>query len=249
MPEVKRYKVWDRTTRIFHWINAVAVFSLLIVGTIILNAKTLGIEGDAKILLKTVHAYIGYVFVINLVWRLIWAFFGNYYARWKQILPVGENYSSSLKEYTSAMRSGKSQHYLGHNPIARLIVGLFFLLLSIQAITGLIITGTDLYLPPFGSYFAEWVTEGDPERLQVLKAGDKTHIVESAYKEMRGFRKPVITIHYYLYFVLLGLVIIHLGGVIVTELKERSGLISAMITGEKVMNGKPVDLTDEDENT
>ncbi len=245
MSEVKRYKVWDRTTRVFHWINATTVILLMIVGTIILNAKTLGIEGEAKILLKTVHAYIGYIFVINLVWRIIWAFIGNRYARWGQILPIGKNYSTSLKEYTTAMRSGKPQHYLGHNPVARLIVGLFFLLLSIQAISGLIIAGTDLYLPPFGNHFAEWVTEGDPERLQVLKPGDKTHVVDSAYKEMRSFRKPIITTHYYLFFIILGLVVLHIVGVIVTELKERSGLISAMITGEKVFDNKPVDQNEE----
>ena len=242
MTAVQRYKVWDRTTRVFHWINAITVFLLIIVGTIILNAKTLGIEGEAKVLLKTVHAYIGYVFVINLIWRMIWAFFGNRFARWGQILPFGKNYSASLKNYTAAMRSGKPQHYLGHNPVARLIVGLFFLLLSIQAMTGLIIAGTDLYLPPFGHYFAEWVTEGDPERLQALKPGDKSQVVESAYQEMRDFRKPVITIHYYLYFVMMFLIVLHIAGVIVSEIRERSGLISAMVTGEKVLDSEPADI-------
>lgn len=242
MTVVQRYKVWDRTTRVFHWLNAITVLLLITVGTIILNAKTLGIEGEAKVLLKTVHAYIGYVFVINLIWRMIWAFFGNRFARWGQILPFGKNYSASLKNYTAAMRSGKPQHYLGHNPVARLIVGLFFLLLSIQAITGLIIAGTDLYLPPFGHYFAEWVTEGDPERLQALKPGDKTQVVESAYQEMRDFRKPVITIHYYLYFVMMFLIVLHIAGVVVSEIRERSSLISAMITGEKVLDSEPVDF-------
>lgn len=242
MTAVQRYKVWDRTTRVFHWLNAITVFLLIIVGTIILNAKTLGIEGEAKVLLKTVHAFIGYVFVINLIWRMIWAFFGNRFARWGQILPFGKNYSASLKNYTAAIQSGKPQHYLGHNPVARLIVGLFFLLLSIQAITGLIIAGTDLYLPPFGHYFAEWVTEGDPERLQALKPGDKSQVVESAYQEMRDFRKPVITIHYYLYFVMMFLIVLHIAGVIVSEIRERSGLISAMITGEKVLDSDPVDI-------
>ena len=42
MSEVKRYKVWDRTTRIFHWINALTVLLLMIVGTVILNAKNPG---------------------------------------------------------------------------------------------------------------------------------------------------------------------------------------------------------------
>ncbi|MFK8066821.1 MAG: cytochrome b/b6 domain-containing protein [Gammaproteobacteria bacterium] len=241
MSELKRYKVWDRTTRIFHWVNATTVILLMLVGTIILNAKILGITGEAKVLLKTIHAYIGYVFVINLIWRLIWAFFGNHFSRWKQILPFGKNYRADLKEYSASIRSDKPQQYLGHNPIAKLIIGLFFLLLTIQASTGLIIAGTDLYLPPFGDHFAEWVTEGDSERLDALKPGDKTHVIEAAYKEMRDFRKPIITIHYYLFFVLLALVLVHIIGVIYSEIKEKSGLISAMITGIKTIEGEPED--------
>lgn len=118
-------------------------------------------------------------------------------------------------------------------------------MLSVQAVTGLIIAGTDLYLPPFGNHFAEWVTEGDPERLQALKPGDKSQVIESAYKEKRDFHKPIITIHYYGFFILSGIVILHICGVALTELKERSGLLSAMITGEKSMETKPVDIDGE----
>lgn len=146
--KIQRHKVWDKTTRIFHWLNAATVLSLITVGILILNADLFGIEGAAKVLLKEIHAYIGYVFVINLIWRLIWAFIGNHYARWRQILPSGHDYLKSLKRYIANLRSGIRQQYLGHNPIARLIISLFFLLLSLQATTGLIIAGTDLYYPP-----------------------------------------------------------------------------------------------------
>ncbi len=241
MSELKRYKIWDKTTRIFHWINAITVILLMLIGTVILNAKTLGITGDAKVLLKTIHAYIGYIFVINLIWRLIWAFIGSHFSRWRQILPFGKNYLTDFKEYSTSIYSEKPQQYMGHNPVAKLIIGLFFLLLSIQASTGLIIAGTDLYLPPFGDYFAEWVTEGNSKHLDALKPGDKTHVVETAYKEMRDFRKPIITIHYYLFFVLVALVLIHVIGIIFSELKEKSGLISAMITGIKTIEGEPKD--------
>ncbi len=238
---LKRYRVWDRTTRVFHWVNALTVILLMIFGTVILNAKGLGITGDAKILLKELHVIVGYVFAINLFWRLVWAFIGNRFARWGSILPIGSDYRQSFSAYIASLKSSEPQQYLGHNPVARLIVALFLLLLSIQAGTGLVVAGTDIYYPPFGNYFAEWVTEGDSERLAVLKPGDKTHVVDAAYKEMRDFRKPFITVHYYLFFVLLGLIFIHIGGVVVTEVKERNGLISAMITGEKVLDKEPVD--------
>jgi Ni/Fe-hydrogenase 1 B-type cytochrome subunit len=234
--KLRRYKVWDLSTRLFHWINAISVLLLITIGLLILNTKLFGIEEEAKILLKIMHVYIGYAFVINLGWRFIWAFIGNDYARWHQFLPIGKNYLHSLKDYSTNLCSGIRQQYLGHNPIARIIISLFFLLLSLQATTGLIIAGTDLYYPPFGGYFAEWVTEGDQDRLNELKPGDKNHVVESAYEEMRSFRKPIITIHVYGFYILSFLILIHIIGVIVTEVKEKNGLISAMITGEKIID-------------
>ncbi len=241
--KLKLFKVWDLPTRLFHWLNVGLVLGLIVIGILILNAKFLGIEGEAKIFLKTIHSYTGYIFVINLIWRFIWAFFGNHYARWRQFLPMGPNYLRSLQDYTFNQNSGSRKQYAGHNPPARIIISLFFLLLTTQAVTGLVIAGTDLYFPPFGTYFSEWVTEGDPERLEQLEPGNKTHVVETAYKEMRAFRKPIIMTHYYVFYVLLFLLIVHIGGVIISEIKERNGLISAMITGRKILDG-----TAEDEN-
>ncbi|HEC83836.1 MAG TPA: cytochrome b/b6 domain-containing protein, partial [Thioploca sp.] len=95
---LKEYPVWDRTTRWFHWINVLAVIGLIGVGLVIFNAKTLGISIEAKIFLKTIHVYIGYVFCLNLAWRIIWAFIGNKYARLKAILPGGKGFLTALRE-------------------------------------------------------------------------------------------------------------------------------------------------------
>ena len=60
------YKVWDRTTRWFHWINVLCVICLAMLGLAILNEKSFGVSAEGKILLKTLHVYVGYVFAINL---------------------------------------------------------------------------------------------------------------------------------------------------------------------------------------
>jgi len=238
------YHVWDRTVRIFHWTNTLCVIGLIAVGLVILNSKTLGVTTDGKILLKTIHAYIGYLFVLNLGWRIIWGFLGNRYARWRAILPFGNAYKKSLRQFVEGSKKGNPPHYLGHNPIARLMVALLFLLLSLQAVTGLILAGTDLYLPPFGHEIAEWVTNSgeDHSKLADLKPYSKTNVDPDSYKEMREFRKPFITIHVYVFYALLGAILLHLIGVVVSELREKSGLVSAMFTGEKVFHKKPVDL-------
>ncbi len=233
---ITRYKVWDRTTRIFHWVNATAVILLMLLGTLILNADQFDIAN--MVLLKQVHSIVGYVFVVNLLWRLIWAFIGGHYARWRQVLPVR---LSEIKAFLASLSAGKPKQYLGHNPLARLIITAFFLVLTVQGATGLVIAGTDLYSGPFGSYFANWVTEGDPARLAALQPGDRSQTVESAYTEMRAFRRPIISTHVYGFYTILTLFLVHLIGVIVSENREKNGLVSAMITGEKVLDEPPAD--------
>jgi cytochrome b len=82
-------KVWDRTTRIFHWVNAITVICLMGIGLFILNSGSFDVSREGKLLLKTIHVFIGYVFVINIAWRLVWGFVGGPHARWKAILPAG----------------------------------------------------------------------------------------------------------------------------------------------------------------
>ena len=61
-----------------------APVQVFVVGLVILNASALGVSNAGKVDLKTVHVWIGYVFALNLGARLIWAFAGNRYARWRQ---------------------------------------------------------------------------------------------------------------------------------------------------------------------
>lgn len=242
--ELSHYSVWDRTTRVFHWVNVICVIGLISVGVVILNNKILGVSSDGKILLKTVHVYVGYVFLLNLMWRFIWGFIGNKYARWKTVLPFGKGYWHSVREYIQGAKVGDPPQYLGHNPIAKLMVAFLFLLLTTQAITGLVLAGTDLYLPPFGHEIAEWVTGAGEEHEKIvnLKPGSSDDVDSEAYADMRKFRKPFITTHVYSFYVLLLSIIFHIAAVVLTEVREKNGLISAMFTGEKVTSKKPIDL-------
>ena len=236
--QLTSYKVWDKTVRIFHWLNVVCVLALIGLGTVILNSKALGVSNDGKILLKTVHVYIGYVFALNLSWRIVWGFIGGHYARWRQMLPFGKSYNAQLKVYLD--KTNKAG-FLGHNPIGRLMVALLFLLLSIQSITGLVLAGTDVYMPPFGNTIKEWVAV-DEQAIAQVKPYSKEGIDPKAYEEMRDFRKAFITTHYYVFYILLIAIVLHLFGVLITELREQNGIVSAMFTGKKVFIDKPHDL-------
>lgn len=242
--KLKYHHVWDRTVRVFHWINVICIIGLISLGVVILNYKLLGVNNEGKILLKTIHAYIGYVFVLNLLWRFAWAFIGNKYSRWKSILPIGKDYRRSLSGYINGVKAGDPPQYLGHNPIARLMVTFLFLLLTTQAVSGLVLAGTDLYLPPFGHEIAEWVTasgEGH-DKIADLKPGSKENVDSEAYAEMRDFRKPFINTHVYVFYLLLITIAIHIIAVVITEVRESNGIVSAMFTGKKVTSKKPVDI-------
>lgn len=106
------------------------------------------------------------------------------------------------------------------------------------------LAGTDLYLPPFGHELAEWVTGSgeDHAKIENLKPGSKENVDKAAYAEMRKFRKPYGIVHVYTFYALLVAIMLHIIAVVVTEIRERNGLISAMVTGKKVFAGKPVDL-------
>jgi cytochrome b len=235
------YPVWDRAVRIFHWVNVLCVLGLIAIGTVILNAKLLGVSVDGKILLKTVHVYVGYLFVLNLTWRVVWGFIGSRYARWGAVLPFGAEYKRQRAAMAEGQKTGKPVGFLGHNPIGRLMVAMLFLLLTTQAITGLMLAGTDVYMPPLGNAMKEWVAV-DKAAVAEIKPYSKVGVDAEAYKEMRALRKPFITVHYYSFYALLAMVLLHILAVVVAELRERNGLVSAMFSGKKIFSEKPFDV-------
>ena len=237
MSELKSYPVWDAPTRWFHWINVLCVIGLIAVGVVILNAKVLGVTNDGKVALKVVHVWIGYCFAINLLWRFVWAFMGNRYARWREIVPGGAGYWRSLTSYVGSLAAGHPQQFLGHNPLARISVAVLFLLITIQAVSGLVLAGTDIFYPPIGAWIAEWVAAPgiDPAALQPYSP----HMYdEAAWESMRAFRKPFITAHYYSFYAIVVMIVVHIAAVVITELKEGGGIVSAMFTGRKVFGAK-----------
>lgn len=240
MSDLKTYSAWDANIRWFHWINVLCIIGLIAVGVVILNAKLLGVAVEGKILLKTVHVLIGYIFALNLFWRILWAFVGGPDARWRAILPGGRGYLKELKRYIADFSAGKPRQYLGHNPLGRIAVTLLLFLLMTQAVTGLVLAGTDIFYPPIGSWIANWIAAPGVDPGTLLPYAKETYDAE-AYKAMRAFREPFITLHYYGFYALIILSVIHIVAVVVTELREGGGLITAMFTGKKILNGPPAD--------
>src|SRR5690606_20634981 len=166
----------------------------------------LGIPKDpGMIMLKSTHVYVGYVFVLNLAWRLVWAFFGGRFSGWRALLPGGREFGRRLAEFLRGLARGHAPFYLGHNPLARIFLSLLVLLLVVQAGTGLVLAGTDVYMPPLGGVMQEWVA-GDTHDPELVRPYANETVNPDAYAEMRAFRSPIVRIHEYNFYLLIALV-------------------------------------------
>lgn len=240
MSKLREYVVWDAPTRWFHWINALCVIALIGLGLAILNAKAFGVGNDGKVLLKTLHVLVGYLFSINLLWRIVWAFVGNRYARWREMLPGGAGYWEKVRRYVSTFAAGHPQQYLGHNPLARIGVTILFALIVAQAVTGLVLAGTDIFYPPFGRLIATSVVAPGVDPAALVPYAPEM-VDQAAWERMRAIRKPFALVHLYSFYLLLVMVALHLAAVVVTEVREGGGIVSAMFSGRKILSGTPAD--------
>ena len=66
-----------------------------------------------------------------------------------------------------------------------------------------------------------------------------------AYAEMRSFRSPFIQIHEIAFYVTLGLILLHIGAVVWTEIRHGGSLVSAMFTGRKILSEVPEDALED----
>ena len=222
--------VWSRNIRLFHWLNVLSVILLIVIGSMIYFAKDIGISTDGKILLKTIHVCVGYVFAANLIFRIILGFIGKGYERWGQTLP----FSKAFKQELADFKQDKNKVFKGHSPLGKLMVGALMLSLSIQMISGLVIAGTDIYYPPFGQYFASSIAQ-DKNKVELIKPYSKENVDAGAYKEMRSLRKPFITAHVYSFYFLLLLIPLHILAVLLAERREKHSIVSSMIHGYKYL--------------
>ena len=243
---VRQYRyveVWDTPTRIFHWVNVMLVILVVFTGFTFMFREQLGLAGwEIKLALMKYHTIIGYVFVINLAGRLAWAFFGNEHARWRAFLP-GKDWRRGVVVYLKDLFSGHPRQYLGHTPPGRIAVTLMVIMLVVLALTGLIRASTDLYYPPAGGLIAGYIANPgvDPATLQ---PGNVPEANSDRYLQVKSIRGIFGRIHVLATYVLMLLVILHVAAVVITE-RYKGGIVSAMISGRKLLDEEQPPADDE----
>ena len=167
-------------------------------------------------------------------------FFGNAQARWGALLPGGRGYLRELRDFVGDLRARRPRVYLGHNPLGRIAITVLLLLLLVQALTGLLLAGTDLFMPPFGRWIASRVAAPGVAADALVPYAPQMYDA-AAYAAMRAWRGVVVQIHEIAFYSLLVVATLHVLGVVLAEFREGGGLVSAMITGRKTLRAPPVD--------
>ncbi|MEQ1527933.1 MAG: cytochrome b/b6 domain-containing protein [Methylococcales bacterium] len=124
-------KVWDLPLRIFHW--------LLVAGFFVAYLT----EDE----LLTVHVWAGYLVFALLIFRLLWGFIGNEYAKFANFL------CSPLQSiaYIKDLMAAKARRYIGHNPAGAAMIVLLLISLILTTLTGFAVYGADQAAGPLAA--------------------------------------------------------------------------------------------------
>ncbi|MEZ8010989.1 MULTISPECIES: cytochrome b/b6 domain-containing protein [Vibrio] len=116
-------KIWDLSTRLYHWTQAVLFMGLM----------ASGISGNGP------HVQLGLALMTLIVWRLVWGWVGSETSRFRQFLRPPK----SVVRYLL----GKEKEKPGHNPAGGWMVITLLSALTIQCVSGLALAGLLDHLP------------------------------------------------------------------------------------------------------
>jgi cytochrome b len=131
-PADTHIRVWDLPTRLFHWALAICVIGALV------TANVGGRWMDW-------HMPFGVCVLALLVFRLVWGIVGSRYARWKSLM-------FRPRDIWRYLREPQPRQTPGHSPLGALAVFALFLVLTIQAVTGLFASDNILTDGPLNQY-------------------------------------------------------------------------------------------------
>lgn len=138
--DIVRVKVWDFPVRILHWTLAASILVLSVTGFYIADPLfgSSSPSGYTMGMVRTIHLATGWIFTVVLAARIYWAFAGNRWARWDQLLPISRERRRMIRpsvEYY-LFRRLEAPPVVGHNPLAGATYVVLFIMFAVQAITG-----------------------------------------------------------------------------------------------------------------
>jgi cytochrome b len=191
-PNPSTVKAWDPLVRVFHW-SLVFFFFLAFVT-----------EDDWM----SVHVWAGYAVSMLIGFRLFWGLVGTRTARFVTFVKSPKVVMRHLRD----MLSLKPPHYLGHNPVAAVMVVALLVSITLVAFSGMVLIAGEGEGPLAGTLFASL-------------SGD---VMEEIHEFLADFT--------------LLLVFAHVAGVVVSSFLEGENLVRSMITGRKKARAQWADV-------
>ena len=220
--------VYEAPLRIWHWVNALAITVLAITGYFI-GSPLPSVPGEAVDTflmgyIRFAHFSAGYILAIGFLFRIYWAVMGNHHAHQLFLPPIfsGAYWGGvwhEIKWYAFLVKEPRK--YIGHNPLAVLVMHILFL----WSLVFMIVTGFALYGEGTGhgswqyEWFSAWVIP------------------------LFGQSQDVHTWHHLVMWAIVCFVIIHVYVAIREDIMSRQSLISTMISGWRMFkdNREPDD--------
>lgn len=134
--QMKKIKVWDAQTRIFHWTLLVYALCAFITADL---PELFGYDTINADVWLGFHIGTGAAVGILLAFRVFWGFFGTYYSRFSAFHFSIKN----LADYLMSFIKGRKPSYTGHNPCAS------------WTATGIVVTGIGAVLTGMLVYGAD----------------------------------------------------------------------------------------------
>lgn len=219
--------VYEAPLRIWHWVNALAITVLCVTGYFI-GSPLPTVSGEASDwyvmgYIRFAHFSAGYIMAVGFLFRIYWAIVGNHHARQLFLPPVvsGKFWKGVIHEikwYAFMVKEPKK--YVGHNPLAMLVMSTLLL----WAMIFMIFTGFALYGEGtgMGSWQYEWFS--------------------SWIIPMMGQSQDVHTWHHLVMWVIVCFIIAHVYVAIREDIMSRQSMVSTMISGWRMFkDNRPPD--------
>ena len=214
---IRSVYVYEAPVRLWHWINALAITVLSITGYWIASPLPAS-AGEASQhylmgYIRFTHFAAGYILAIGLLGRIYWAIVGNYYAKelfWLPIYQLGywKDLWQVVKWYS--FLSERPGQYIGHNPLARAAMFLFFLVPCIfMVLSGFAMYSEGLGVDSWADALFGWIIP------------------------LYGQSQDVHTWHHLGMWVILCFVILHIYFAVRDEIVGRSSMVSTMLSGHR----------------
>ena len=219
--------LWQWPIRAMHWAAALSIVVLVVTGFYIGKPyfMTSG-EASAHFLMgwmRFLHFAAAGVFVATAIIRGYWLFAGNQYERWRALFPIKPkdwvNLVKQVKFYL-LIHPEKGPHYLGHNPLQQFSYTAIYGIALIQVATGFAMYGQShpggLWYTLFG-----WLVP------------------------LFGGIQVLHLVHHLMTWAFLTFIPIHIYLALRSDLLERTGTISSIISGGRFIP-KHEDFVDDD---